>query len=328
MKRTLLILSCVLLSGAARAIDDNTVEIYYEGASATITVASNISSYVTVTSGTSSHVNIVQSESFAGVDATADNEDGEITYSLSGISSDGEFVLVGSYKCTVELNGVSLTNPGETPAINIKNGKRVAVSAKKDKVNTLTDAATDTLSGCLQCKGHLKMKGKGTLNIYANGKHGIYSKEYLEVKNLTLNIMSAPKDGLHCKNYFLMESGKVNISGAQDDGIQVEIEGTEPTVETVEHEDEDSGNFYQEGGTLTISGYEGKAVKADGSINFSGGTQAFDANDTEEYADVDMLREKETQDARAVEGTFDLTGKRVAAGQRGIVIREGKIIWQ
>jgi hypothetical protein len=83
-------------------------------------------------------VRIVQSEDFAGIDATTDNPDGEIFYSLSGTSSDGEFYLEGSYKCTVELSGVTLTNPSG-PAVNIQNGKRIAVSAKKNKVNTLSD---------------------------------------------------------------------------------------------------------------------------------------------------------------------------------------------
>ena len=77
----------------ANAIDKNTVNIVYNGTTATVTVASNISSYVTVTSGTSSHVKIVQSADFAGVDANSDNEDGEIIYSLSGTSTDGEFYM-------------------------------------------------------------------------------------------------------------------------------------------------------------------------------------------------------------------------------------------
>ena len=212
------------------AVNDNTVEVLYNGNSATILIADNIASYVTVSSGTSSHVVITQSADFAGVDPTKDNEDGEIFYVLSGTSDDGEFYLEGSYKCEIDLNGLTLTNPAG-PALNIQNGKRIDLSAKKGSQNTLTDGKNKDYNGCIHCKGHLEFKGKGELTIVANNKHGIYSGEYVEIKNLTLNITSAPKDGIHCKQYFLMESGTVSISGVQDDGIQCELEGTTSTGE-------------------------------------------------------------------------------------------------
>ena len=217
------------------AINKNTVEIIYNGTTATVSVASNISSYVTVTSGSSSHVIIKQSEAFEGIDATLDNEDGEIIYSLSGSSNDGEFYMEGAFKCTVELNGLTLTNPSG-PAINIQNGKRIAVSAQKGTVNTLTDGANETYNGCLHIKGHTKMKGQGTLNIVGNSKHGIYSKEYLEIKNMTLNVNTSIKDAIHCKEYFLLESGNISLTGAGDDGIQVELSSDPATSITTEHE--------------------------------------------------------------------------------------------
>lgn len=297
------------------AVDNNTVEIVYSGTTATVTVADNISSYVTVSSGTSSHVKIVQSESFAGVDATTDNEDGEIIYTLSGTSTDGEFYMEGSYKCTLVLNGLTLTNPSGA-AIAVMNGKRVTVSVKKGTTNTLTDAANDTYNGCYHCKGHTKLKGKGTLTVTGNSKHAIYSKEYIEVKNLTLNVSSALKDGIHCKEYFLMESGTVNIASATDDGIQVELKGTTSTGTTTDHDDEDSGNFYMEDGTLTISSYGGKAVKADGSITFSGGTQNFDTSDITETAGISEIVNSKSSNCKY----YDIQGRQTDKPQKGICI--------
>ena len=299
----------------ANAIDKNTVNIVYNGTTATVTVASNISSYVTVTSGTSSHVKIVQSADFAGVDANSDNEDGEIIYSLSGTSTDGEFYMEGSFKATVELNSLTLTNPSG-PAINIQDGKRIEVSAKKGTVNNLTDGANDTYNGCLHCKGHTKLKGKGTLNITGNSKHAVYSKEYLEIKNLTLNITAAKKDAIHCKEYFLMESGTVNITGATEDGIQVELDGTMSTGITANHEDEDTGNFYQEGGTLTISGYGGKAIKADGSITYSGGTQNFNTSDTSAATGIRQIENEASADATY----YNLQGRKIITISKGLYI--------
>ena len=319
MKKTaylIMTLLCCVLQG--RAIDNNTVEIVYNGTTATITVADNIKSYVTVNSGTSSHVSITQSSSFAGVDKTTDNEDGEIYYVLSGSATDGEFYLEGSYKCEIVLNGVTLTNPSG-PALNIQNGKRIALSVKNKTTNSLTDAANENYNGCIHVKGHLKLKGKGTLNVAGNSKHAIYSKEYLEIKNLTLNITAAQKDGIHCKEYFLMESGTVSISGVGDDGIQCELDGTTSTGITTDHDDEDTGNFYQEDGTLTISNYGGKAIKVDGTITYNGGTQNFDTTDVTENA-ASGIGTVSLETAGA-DGYYDLLGRPANVSQaKGLVI--------
>lgn len=322
MKKKILSLMMLAAAMAVHAIDNNTVEIVFSGTTATVTIADNISSYVTCSSGTSSHVVLVQASTFAGVDATTDNEDGEIIYSLSGTSTDGEFYLEGSYKCTVELNGLTLTNPSG-PAINIQNGKRVALSAQKGTTSTLTDGANENYNGCYHCKGHTKLKGKGTLNVVGNSKHAIYSKEYIEVKNLTLNITGAVKDAIHCKQYFLMESGTVNITAAGDDAIQVELKETN-TGETVDHEDEDTGNFYMEGGTLTISGYTGKAVKADGTISFIGGTQNFDTTDIEQNAASTGIAQTLSNATTSVTEYYDMQGRKSDGTKPGLyIVRQG-----
>ena len=292
------------------AIEDNTVEVIFNGTSATVNIANNISSYVTNQSGSSSHVKLVQSESFSGINASADNEDGEIIYVLSGSTSNGEFYLEGAFKCTVELSGVSITNPSG-PAINVQNGKRVSVSIKKSTTNTLTDGANEDYNGAFHSKGHTKFKGKGTLNVVGNSKHGIYSKEYLEIKNCNINITKAVKDGIHCKEYFFMESGNVSISGAGDDGIQVELSGNASTGAMPQHEEEDSGNFYMANGTLTISDYEGKAIVADGTINYSGGTQNFDTSDTKILAGIEDIQA--SKPSRIQDGIYDLQGRKLQA---------------
>ena len=292
------------------AIEDNTVEVIFNGTSATVNIANNISSYVTNQSGSSSHVKLVQSESFSGINASADNEDGEIIYVLSGSTSNGEFYLEGAFKCTVELSGVSITNPSG-PAINVQNGKRVSVSIKKSTTNTLTDGANEDYNGAFHSKGHTKFKGKGTLNVVGNSKHGIYSKEYLEIKNCNINITKAVKDGIHCKEYFFMESGNVSISGAGDDGIQVELSGNASTGAMPQHEEEDSGNFYMANGTLTISDYEGKAIVADGTITYSGGTQNFDTSDTKILAGIEDIQA--SKPSRIQDGIYDLQGRKLQA---------------
>jgi len=84
-------------------VTDGTVGVSYDGTTANVTVAGNVAQYLTVeTSG--AHVSIVQSEDLAE----------EITYTLAGTSADGGFYMEGSYKATIELNGLTLTNQSAT----------------------------------------------------------------------------------------------------------------------------------------------------------------------------------------------------------------------
>ena len=254
----------------AAAVTDNLVTVAYDGISATVTVAGNVARYVTATvSG--AHVSIAQSD-----DVGSDNTD-EITYVLTGSTTDGEFYLTGSYKTSVELNGVTIVNA--TPvysgaAINIQNGKRINVTAKSGTVNTLTDAADGSQKACFVIKGHGEFKGHGTLNINGQLKHGIKTGEYMSVKNCTINVLSAPGDGIHCNEFFLMESGTIDISGVEDDGIQVELDGTTSTGETIDHDGEDSSNIYILDGTITIAAtaIAAKGIKTDGDISVAGGS--------------------------------------------------------
>ena len=245
-------------------VKDNKVSVVYNGTEALVNVSGNVAQYVAVTVN-GAHVTIEQ-------DSQVDDTVGEITYSLSGTSTDGELTLGGSYKATVELNGLTLTNPNGA-ALNITNGKRIKVSAKNETENTLTDGANGSQKAALYCKGHLELQGKGTLTVYGNTAHAIKSGDYTQVKNLTLNIAKAVKDGINANEYFLMESGMVTISGVGDDGIQADLDGSDSTGETTDHEDEDSGNIYIMGGTLALksSGTGGKCIKADGKLNITGG---------------------------------------------------------
>ena len=247
-------------------VTDNQVTVSYNGTSAKVTVAGNVAQYLTpVVSG--AHVSIAQSDDLAE----------EVTYTLSGESTDGEFYMSGSYKATVELNGLTLTNT--TPvksgaAVHIQNGKRIKVKVCNGTVNTLTDAVGGSQKGCLYVKGHAEFAQKGTLNIIGNVKHGIKTGEYMTLKNATINITKAAGDGINCAQFFQMTSGKIVISGVSDDGIQCDIEDSTvgSTGETTDHEDEDTGNIYLEGGDITasVTADAAKAIKAEGDIRATG----------------------------------------------------------
>lgn len=240
-------------------VQDNTVIVNYDGTEASIVVAGNIARYVEPTV-TGAHVSIVQGEE------VGEGTCGEITYSLSGESADGSFAMEGSYKASIELRGLTLTNPSGA-TLDIQNGKRISLSVKNGTENILADGSGGTQKGCIACKGHLELKGKGTLTVSGNAAHAIYAKEYVEMKNCTLNVLSAQKDGLNCNQYFLMESGTLAISDTGDDGIQVSYK------DEADRDEEDTGSITIAGGSVTIyvTATAAKGLKAEGDMTISGG---------------------------------------------------------
>lgn len=249
----------------ASEVKNNLVKVEYGASSAMVYVSGNVATYVqpVVTDG---HVTIAQSN-------TAAVDDDEITYQLSGSSANGSLTLSGSYKCTVSLAGVTLTNP-DGAAINITNSKRIQISAKKGTTNFLTDGEEGAQKACIYSKGQIQLQGNGTLNVVGKTKHAIKSASYISIKNLTLNVTSAVSDGINCEEYILVKSGAVTISGVGDDGIQCDLGGETATGETEDHEDEDTGNIYIEGGTLTVTTTAAatKGIKAKGDLRMSDGT--------------------------------------------------------
>lgn len=241
-------------------VEDNVVTIIYSDTSASVDIAGNIARYVDATVN-GAHVSITQSED------VSESSCGEITYRLSGSSSDGSFYMSGSYKSSIELLGVELTNPSGA-AIDIQNGKRISMSVKSGTVNSLTDGADGSQKGCVVCKGHLELKGKGELTVAGNTSHAIYAKEYIEMKNCTVNVVAAVKDGLNCNQYFLMESGTLNISGTGDDGIQVSYK------DSTDREAEDTGSVTISGGVINVNvtADASKGIKCEGPMQITDGT--------------------------------------------------------
>ena len=296
---------------------DNRVAVVYNGTKATVTVAGNIAQYLTV-SVSGAHINIEQS----------DDVEEEITYTLSGSSADGEFYMSGSYKATVELNGLTLTNTNPVTsgaAVHIQNGKRIKVKVLEGTSNTLVDAANGSQKGALYVKGHPEFSGKGTLTVNGNVKHAIKSGEYMTVKDATLVVKSAAGDGINCGQYFLMKSGVLDISGVEDDGIQCDIDDTDvgSTGETADHEDEDSGNIYLEGGQITINtaGIAAKGVKSEGDLIVKGGVIDITTTGNGKWDEEDVKTKAAAclgSDAKVVISGGTLTLTSTGAGGKGI----------
>lgn len=299
-------LSAISLLFGQVSIADTTyyVLVTYSGNSATVEMTDDVKSYVTA--------------SVSGADvtitSTASAAISEITYGLTGTTTDGSFTMEGTYKATMELFGVTITNP-DGPAIDIQNGKRIEISAKNGTTSTLTDGtstATDAWKGALYCKGHIQFKGFGTLNVYGNYAHAIKAGEYIEMKNCTINVYSAVKDAINCNQYFSMESGEINLSGFGDDGIQV-------SKETNDKSAENTGNFTMNGGAINIdmTGASGESVKAEGtkSVASSAALNVTNTQGVEEIQNNETRYTKVVRDGQVLierDGKlFTITGNKI-----------------
>lgn len=233
-------------------VPDNTVKVTYNGNTAKVIVAGNIAKNMTA-SVNGAHVVAMQDASVAE----------EITYTLTGSSTNGSFYQDGEFKATVQLNGLTLNNP-DSAAINIRDGKRIAVELVEGTTNNLTDGTGGSQKGCFAVKGHTEFKGAGILNITGNSSHAFWGKEYVEVKKTVgeINILGSKGDGFNINQYYLQNGGKVTIKNVADDGIQVSYE-TDDNDQIVEDE-ENTGEATLKDGTLdmTITSAGGKGIKA------------------------------------------------------------------
>lgn len=222
-----------------------------------------------------------------GVTVTADgayvsvnnvNTSTEYTTELKGSTSDGGFTYFGTYKTTIELNGVDITS-SRGSAIDIQCGKRVDLLLKKGTVNTLVDAVNGDQKAALYCKGHLEIDKNGTLNVTGRSAHAISSKEYLKLKKSegVINILGAVKDGIHCKQYFLGNGFSVNISNVGDDAIQAELDGEANDDGIADGTIIINGGEYiinnsANGSTEGTDTHTAKGLNADGDMHLNGGT--------------------------------------------------------
>ena len=196
------------------------------------------------------------------------NTTDEFTYTLQG-EGQGAFVLNGNYKASVVLNGLNLTGTGYGEALDIKVGKRVALTLADGSTNTLADASEDLgQKAALYCKGHLEVDGSGSLSLTGHAKHALSTKEYLQLKKATgsITIVSAASDGIHAGQYFQQNGGTVTITKVGGDGIQAEATG--------DNAKEQDGQMIIKGGSLNITttATDVAALKSDSLLTISGGT--------------------------------------------------------
>lgn len=244
----------IVFSEPTGLVESDTVQVRYTGTSAEVFIPYKFSKDVTVSTN-GGHVAIHNM-----------NTSDELVFSLTGTTDDGSLTYNGTYKTTIVLNGVNITNPSGA-ALNIQDGKRIALELTEGTGNTLTDGAGGTHKATLYCKGHLEISGGGGLTVNGNTNHAIASKEYLQLKKSmgSLTIARAANDGIHAGQYFQMNGGVVTVNDVAGDAIQAEATGDEG--------DEQDGQLIIKGGTLnlTVSADGADGLKADSLITIADG---------------------------------------------------------
>lgn len=321
-------------------VADNSVSVVYSGSSAKVVIAGNVAHLVSA-SVRGAHVTLLQS---------ADAKD-EITYTLSGSSNDGSLYMNGKLKATFVFDGLSLTNP-DSCAVNIQDGKRIAIVLAAGKTNTLTDGikvaddGSDAHKACFYVDGHPEFEGTGSLTVNGNVKHGFCSDEYTKFKASmtgTVNVVTTNGDALHIGQYFMLNGGNLNVV-ASGDGIDVgmkkdttvenngqliiaggkaDIRVSGPSSDAMKCE----GEFTMTGGNLSIlaTGDGGRVLSSDGKVSISGGTLSGAACGKINAADEDRK-------AHGIKTDFaiEITGGEVyvaASSEKGVALKTDDAVY-
>ena len=172
--------------------------------------------------------------------------------------------LKGSIKVNSEdnikivLDNVTITSVSG-PCINVENAKNLYIELVGE--STLSDSTNytdDTKDAVIYSKDDLILFGDGTLNINANYKDGIASKDDLVIKSGTYKINSKD-DAIRGKDSVIIYDGNFDITSNGD------------AIKTTNDTDSDKGNILISGGTLNITTTNGDGIDSVNSIEIAGG---------------------------------------------------------
>ena len=184
--------------------------------------------------------------------------DNEYTFAVSG-NYKQVYVNLPDKAVVVELNGATITNSENSP-IYVVTCDGIDLSAKKSTTNVVRDTRTTYTEdvdgqgkGAIYVEdGDLKLKGTGTLNIYANYLNGIHVKDDVKIQKLSLNI-EAVNHGIRGNDSVTVTSGTVNIS-CGGDGLHSDNSG-------LSSKGNQKGDVTINGGNVTINSW-GDAIQA------------------------------------------------------------------
>ena len=206
-------------------------------------------------------------------------------YTITGSSENGQLIVdvdktaYPDGKVTLNLEGLTLSNPSTAPLYVASIDDECVISVKKGTVNTLsdgishTDTYTDsdgevhTIESTIFSRDDLKIKGKGTLRVNGNTADGIVCKNDLKLQNGTIEV-TAVDDSIRGKD-------SVRIGDKDDRSNDSTLIITVTTqngdgIQSTETDDESKGTVDIYGGTINIDAHS-DGIFASRSVNVYGG---------------------------------------------------------
>ena len=224
--------------------------------------------------------------SFQGEGVTVGNSTVTITqagtYVISGNLNNGQIIVDAADTDDVRIVLENVNIHSETSAaIYVRNADKLIITLPSGTTNTLSGGSTyenideNNIDGVIFSKDDLTINGEGTLNINANYKHGIVSKNDLNIVGGTFNINSVSQ-ALSGKDAVKIYGGVFNIE-SQGKGIKSEnVDETE------------KGNIYINGGEFNLNTVD-DALHTSGSIVIDGGNFTIKTEDDGMHADKDLV---------------------------------------
>ena len=224
--------------------------------------------------------------SFQGEGVTVGNSTVTITqagtYVISGNLNNGQIIVDAADTDDVRIVLENVNIHSETSAaIYVRNADKLIVTLPSGTTNTLSGGSTyenideNNIDGVIFSKDDLTINGEGILNINANYKHGIVSKNDLNIVGGTFNINSVSQ-ALSGKDAVKIYGGVFNIE-SQGKGIKSEnVDETE------------KGNIYITGGEFNLNTVD-DALHTSGSIVIDGGNFTIKTEDDGMHADKDLV---------------------------------------
>ena len=163
-----------------------------------------------------------------GAHVTVTNLSGPVKFIVSGTTPDGSIKFYGDKRFQIMLNGANITNPNGA-AINNQGSKSLYVVLADGTTNTLRDGSTYTevdeedQKAALFSEGQIIFSGSGELNVYAVGRGGIRSDDYIRIRpGVRIYVNSTALDGLRANDGIIVDGGVVNIetTGAGAKGVR------------------------------------------------------------------------------------------------------------
>lgn len=190
--------------------------------------------------------------------------DEEGTYLLSGNYNSVRIQVEDTEKVQLVLNNATIENPNGS-AILIESGDKVFITLKKNSKNVVSDGSNyketvddSNVDGAIFSKSDLTINGSGQLTVNGQLKHGIVSKDDLNIVDASLTITSNGV-GLNGKDCVKVKNASLDIQSTSD-GIRSD-----------NSEDENRGFVYIESGTLNINaGNDG--IQAETVLKINDGT--------------------------------------------------------